>query len=108
VLILTIKNNQTMAHTNTIALPANNNTYVLSVGTVYKELRNRGWHVLAGTIANRFSGPKDTMTGAEFRLDLYLYESKNPLSRSTDNGDGLLKIMVEACEMEKSTWNKKF
>jgi hypothetical protein len=48
------------------------------------------------------------MTGAEFRLDLYLYESKNPLSRSTDNGDGLLKIMVEACEMEKSTWNKKF
>jgi len=36
-----------------------------------------------------------------------MYEiSAGPL-RSSDLGNGLLKIMVEACEMEKSTWGRQ-
>jgi hypothetical protein len=92
---------------------ANNNTYRLSVKTVVRELRNRGWQTLAQRLSTRHASyygsgviaDGATISGAQFKLDLFMYEiSAGPL-RSTDNGDGLLKIMVEACEGEKSTWN---
>ena len=100
-----------MAHSNTISIPtANNDQYLLSVNTVIRELRNRGWLVLAANVtrsfASHFSGIKETMTGAEFRQQYESYRQER-LRGITDNGDGLLKIMVEACEMEKSSWNKK-
>jgi hypothetical protein len=99
-----------------IATPiANNNLYRLSVATVVKELRNRGWQALAQKLSIRHASyygsgviaEGATISGAQFKLDLFMYEiSAGPL-RSTDNGDGLLKIMVEACEMEHSTWGRQ-
>lgn len=96
-----------------IATPiANNNLYRLSVATVVKELRNRGWQALAQKLSIRHASyygsgiiaEGATISGAQFKLDLFMYEiSAGPL-RSTDSGNGLLKIMIEACEMEKSTW----
>jgi hypothetical protein len=85
---------------------ANNDQYLLSIGTVYRQLRNRGWHVLSGIIASRFSSSEESMTGAEFRELLISYCQANPLSMDAiaDNGDGFLKIMVEACEMQRSSW----
>jgi hypothetical protein len=98
----------TFAPTSSARPTANNDMYILTVATVIKELRNRGWLVLASNVtrsfASHFSGIKETMTGAEFRqqYDSYCQER---LRGIYDNGDSLLKIMVEACEMEKSTWN---
>jgi hypothetical protein len=97
---------------------ANNDQYVLSVYIVVKELRNRGWLNLGHAIYSRYSAffvnggtfPKDlTLTGAEFRQYLTSYCQANPLTLDAiaDNGDGFLKIMVEACEMEKSTWGRQ-
>ena len=106
-----------MTHTSTpsISTPAaNNNTYRLSVATVVKELRNRGWQTLANRLATRHASyygsgviaEGRTISGAQFKLDLFMYElSKGDTLRSDDCGNGLLKIMVEACEGEKSTWN---
>jgi hypothetical protein len=101
--------------TASLARPtANNNTYRLSVATVVTQLRNRGWQTLANRLAVRHASyygsgviaEGATISGAQFKLDLFMYElSKGDTLRSTDNGDGLLKIMVEACEMQKSTWN---
>ena len=100
-----------------IATPiANNNLYRLSVATVVKELRNRGWQALAQKLSIRHASyygsgviaEGATISGAQFKLDLFMYElnSGSPL-RSSDCGNGLLKIMVEACEMEKSTWGRQ-
>ena len=103
----------TAASIATATPTANNNLYRLSVATVVKELRNRGWSVLANTFSKRHASyygsgvitEGATISGAQFKLDLFMYElnSGSPL-RSSDCGNGLLKIMVEACEMEKSTW----
>ena len=102
-----------MSQITTPAPTANNNLYRLSVATVVKQLRNRGWSVLANNLAVRHASHYGsgviaegaTISGAQFKLDLFMYElnSGSPL-RSTDAGNGLLKIMVEACEDEKSTW----
>jgi hypothetical protein len=108
-----------MTHTSTTApsvLPtANNDQYVLSAYIVVKELRNRGWVNLGHAIYSRYSAffvnggtfPKElTLNGAEFREHLISYCQANPLSMDAiaDNGDGFLKIMVEVCEMQRSTW----
>jgi len=94
---------------------ANNDAYALNAYTVVRQLRNRGWVNLAHTVASRYSAffanggkfPEDlTITGTEFRQCLISYCQANPLSLDAiaDNGDSFLKIMVEACEMQKSTW----
>jgi len=116
----TVTKSNYMTQTSTAAAfatpTANNDQYVLSAYIVVKELRNRGWLNLGHTIYSRYSAffvnggtfPKDlTLTGAEFRQYLISYCQANPLSLDAiaDNGDGFLKIMVEACEMQKSTWN---
>jgi hypothetical protein len=103
-----------------LAIPvADNDKYLLKAYIVVKELRNRGWLNLGHTIYSRYSAffvnggtfPKDlTLTGAEFRQYLISYCQANPLTMDAiaDNGDGFLKIMVEACEMQKTThtyWN---
>jgi hypothetical protein len=111
-----MNNNMTATSTASIATAAptaNNNLYRLSVVTVVKQLRNRGWSVLANRLAIRHASyygsgvisEGATISGAQFKLDLFMYElnSGSPL-RSSDCGNGLLKIMVEACEEEKSTW----
>ncbi len=103
----------TPASIATAAPIANNNLYRLSVATVVKQLRNRGWSVLANRLSTCHASyygsgvitEGATISGAQFKLALFMYEvnSGSPL-RSTDSGNGLLKIMIEACEMEKSSW----
>ena len=99
-----------MSQITTATPTANNNLYRLPVATLVKQLRNRGWSVLADRLAVRHASyygsgviaEGATISGAQFKLDLFMYElsSGSPL-RSADAGNGLLKIMVEACEDAK-------
>lgn len=103
----------TLAPASTATPTANNDLYILSVSTVIKELRNRGWLVLASNIvrsvSSHFAGIKYVyISGAEFREHYTSYcQERLRGAAAADNGDGLLKIMVEACEMEKSTWGRQ-
>jgi len=99
----------TAASIATATPTANNNQYDLSVSIVCNQLRNRGWYNLAGKIDTHFGQLQfeDSMNGSEFREELISYCQANPLTMDAiaDNGDGFLKIMVEACEMQRSSWN---
>ena len=102
----------TLAPASTATQIANNNQYDLSVITVCNQLRNRGWFNLADKIYNHFGQLEfdDSMNGSEFKQYLISYcqtETWLPTSLTRtailDGGDNLLRLMVEACEMERST-----
>jgi hypothetical protein len=102
---MTISTDATLNH--------NNDAYALSVYTVIRQLRNRGWLNFAHTIYNRYSAfcvqggtfPENlTMTGAEFKERLISYCQENPLTMEAiaDGGNGFLKTMIEVCEYQRS------
>ena len=102
-----------MTTSTAATLNHNNDAYALSVYTVVRQLRSRGWLNLGHAIYSRYSAffvnggtfPKDlTMTGAEFKERLISYCQENPLTMDAiaDGGNGFLKTMVEACEYQRS------